>query len=348
LIRDPEKHIELTRAFLCLKVLRKEEIMSAKIEAGKNWIIEKHGDFHLEKSGVLLPSGLLVASPAYLNGHLKQRVRLYAFGAMVEVFSKPAYSIISGHLPDEADAKGQVLYNSLSPEYGKTTLTLVGLNAEVCWGDLGSDNYIKVGNLVDLSGKTTPTAKNENLNREHVTGEIIRGSEVASLPVSLQQKYIDQVVEKLSESKWTKPQSVASIENAIRGARAIICHDLNAEELLAFGKLEYFGVNDAKQVIYEFGSWISFKGNGYGAQVLNAARDLAAEQFPYARLIAIVRPENLKAQNIITENDGHKVGYIGNEFKHVYDITRRQQPLNLVKTGPGGIWLTERNYQHII
>lgn len=189
----------------------------------------------------------------------------------------------------------------------------------------------------------------DGLNPQHTEGKIVMGSAVNLFPQTLQEKFAGQVNMQLDKYlDLTKPRTAAELERDMREARAILCLNPQNEEILAFGKIQYYGVNEAKQVLYEFGSWVCFAGNGYGKQVLEAARDLAAEQFPYARLIAVVRPSNLKAQKIITESGGMKVGYIPPEMKHIYDITRRQQPLEIVKMGVGGIWTKERNYQHIV
>jgi RimJ/RimL family protein N-acetyltransferase len=189
----------------------------------------------------------------------------------------------------------------------------------------------------------------EGKNPHHFDGEIIMGSSVNHLSLEKQKVYAEQVSDQLERySQWTKPRTPTELERDMREARAILCLNPLDQELLAFGKIEYYGVNETKQVLYEFGSWISFAGNGYGKQVLESGRDLSAERFPYARLIAIVRSVNLKAQNIITESGGVKVGYIGTEGKHVYDITRRQQPTEIIKMSQGGMWTSERNYRHVI
>ena len=174
-------------------------------------------------------------------------------------------------------------------------------------------------------------------------GVLLMGSNVNRPGLDLK-SYAAQVSEQLN-SPWTKPKTPEEIENAMRGARAILCLSSDYKKVLAFAKLEYYGVNAAKQVIYEFGSWIG--GNGFGRAVYEGGRDLGAEDYPFARLIAFVRSGNIKAQRIITETGGVKVGHTP-EGKHVYDITRRQQPTETVIIGPGGMWTKERNFQHIV
>ncbi len=195
----------------------------------------------------------------------------------------------------------------------------------------------------------TEEGQQKVFNQGHGAGKIVMGGKVNSFCDEQISAYANQVSLQLDKyPDFTKPKTALEIDRDMREARAILCLDPLNHDLLAFGKVKYYGVNEAKQVLYEFGSWVCFKGNGFGLQVLEGARDLAAEQFPFARLIAIVRPSNLKAQNIITECDGVKVGYIPPEMKHVYDITRRQQPLEIVKMGVGGIWTKERNQRHIV
>lgn len=182
---------------------------------------------------------------------------------------------------------------------------------------------------------------------EHIPGKIIMGGEIDILSLGVRQEYASYISEELGKHQdKTKLRSSIELERDMREARAILCLHPETEQLLAFAKLEYFGINDAKQIIYEFGSWIGK--NGYGRDVLEAGRDLAAQQFPYARLIAIVRPSNLKAQRIITESGGIKVGYLDPLVKHIYDITRRQQPTNVIKLGQGGIWINQQNQGHIL
>ena len=175
-------------------------------------------------------------------------------------------------------------------------------------------------------------------------GVLIAGADINLLPKEMIASYSGQVSEQLN-SPWTNPKTPSEIEAAIREARALICLTQDLRNVLAFAKLEYLGVNDAKQVLYEFGSWIG--GNGYGRAVYEGGRDLSAEKYPYARLIAFVRPGNLKAQGIITETGGVKVGYT-DTGKHIYDITRRQQPTQVIRMTEGGMWTLERNQRHVI
>ena len=127
--------------------------MSAKIEAGKGWMIEKQGDFFVKKSEILLPGGLIIPSPSHINGHLKHAIKLYNFWNKIEVWSHPAHSVVKGHLPGELVVEGQVLHHSLSSIYGVRKFSLIGVGAVISFGDIGSDNYLKVKNLVDLSGE---------------------------------------------------------------------------------------------------------------------------------------------------------------------------------------------------
>lgn len=191
----------------------------------------------------------------------------------------------------------------------------------------------------------------QGLGPEFIKGEIIMGEAVGNLPKKLQGEYAELMSFELNQClELTKPRSREQWEKDMRDARAILCLNPENQDLLAFGKIEYFGrTTSPSQIFYEFGGWKKRKRGGpFGIQVLEGARDLAAEKFPYARLIAIVRAGNLNAQTIITENGGVKVGWINPEKKHVYDITRRQQPLEIIKMNPGGVWSVERNYQHII
>lgn len=170
-------------------------------------------------------------------------------------------------------------------------------------------------------------------------GLLFVGGNINTLPKERIASYSSQVSEQLN-SPWTNPKTPAEIEKAIRDARAIICLTPDYEKVLAFAKLEYYGVNEAKQVLYEFGSWTG--GNGCGKLVYEAGRDLSAETLPFARLIAFVRKGNLKAQKIITETGGVKVGYTP-EGKHIYDITRRQHSTEVIRTSEGGIWVKQQN-----
>lgn len=175
-------------------------------------------------------------------------------------------------------------------------------------------------------------------------GVLLKGASLNLLPNEYITSYASQVSEQLN-SPWTNPKTPEEIEAAIRQARSAICLSRDLSTVFAFAKLEYLGVNDAKQVLYEFGSWVG--GNGCGRAVYEGGRDLAAQNYPYARLIAFVRSGNLKAQRIITETGGIKVGYTP-EGKHIYDITRRQQPTEIIRRSQGGVWTMERNQRHVI
>lgn len=321
--------------------------MSANIEAGKEWVVSQQiGE--PGKSGIL-QSGPL-PGPVHINGHPENlSLKLYKSGGLVEISSGITHSVVKGYLPDEVMIKGQVLYHALSQKYGASTFVLIGLGAAIKFGE-GHDDYLKVENLIDVSGVAiSKQNKKDNLQLSHTAGEIVTGEIVNLLPDELISAHAEQVSIQLDKyPDLTKPRTAVELERDMREARAILCLEPHSQDLLAFGKIEYYGVNEARQVLYEFGSWVCFAGNGYGLQVLEAAKDLAAEQFPFARLIAIVRSSNLKAQNIITQSGGIKVGYIPPEMKHVYDITRRRQPLEIVKMGIGGIWTRERNNKHII
>lgn len=170
--------------------------------------------------------------------------------------------------------------------------------------------------------------------------KIVMGAAVNLLSINKQEFYAEKISARLSQyPELTKPRIEAELLRDMREARAVLYLNPDNQDLFAFGKIEYYGVNEARQVLYEFGSWICFRGNGYGRQVLEAARDLAAEQYPFARLIAIVRSCNLKAQDIITESGGSKVGYIEPGMKHIYDITRRQHPTEVIRMVQGGVWI---------
>lgn len=199
---------------------------------------------------------------------------------------------------------------------------------------------LKKGKIMNLE----IAGHSNNYNSGKEPGVLIMGAKVNLLPSEHISSYAVQVSEQLN-SPWTKPKTPEEIEIAIRKARSVICLSSDYEKVLAFAKIEQYGVNDAKQIIYEFGSWIG--GNGCGRAVYEGARDLAAEDFPFARLIAFVRSGNIKAQRIITETGGVKVGHAP-EGKHIYDITRRQQPTEVIKISPGGIWTIERNQRHIV
>lgn len=127
--------------------------MSVKIEAGKAWMIEKQGDYFIEKSGILLPGGLIISSPAILESGLKQKIVLHKSWDQVQVWSDPAYSVVKGHLPGKLVVAGQVLHHSLSPIYGIRTFSLIGVGATISWGEVGADDYMKVENTIDLPGE---------------------------------------------------------------------------------------------------------------------------------------------------------------------------------------------------
>lgn len=191
--------------------------------------------------------------------------------------------------------------------------------------------------------------ESEGLHLKHIEGKIVMGGAVNLIPLEQQKLYAEQISLQLAKySEWANPKTAEELEWEMREARTVLCLNPYNQELFAFGKVGYYGVNEVKQVLYEFGSWVCLKGNGYGKQVLEAARDLSAEQFPYARLIAIVRPSNHKAQDTLAQSGGVKVGYLEPEMKHVYDITRRQQPVEVIKMGSGGIWIWQQNQKHII
>ncbi len=126
--------------------------MSVKIEVGKAWMIEKQGDYFAEKSGILLPGGSIISSPAILSGRLKHTIILYNSWNKIQVWSNPAYSVVKGHLPGELEVEGQVLHHSLSTRYGTRTFALIGVGATIRCG-VGSGNYLKVENRVDLNGE---------------------------------------------------------------------------------------------------------------------------------------------------------------------------------------------------
>ena len=186
--------------------------------------------------------------------------------------------------------------------------------------------------------------KSKNNKPVHKPGVLVMGADLNFFSNESLGSYAHQVSEHLN-SPWTNPKTPKEIEIAIREARAVICLSEDYSQVLAFAKLEFYGVNDAKQVLYEFGSWIG--GNGCGKEVYEGGRDLATEKYPYACLIAFVRSGNIKAQRIITETGGVKVGYT-HEGKHVYDITRRQQPTETIRMSSGGVWIKERNNNYII
>ena len=188
-------------------------------------------------------------------------------------------------------------------------------------------------------------SKNQrNAENGHKPGVLVMGADLTFFSNERLGSYALQVSEQLN-SPWTNTKTPKEIETAIREARSAICLSDDYSQVLAFAKLEFYGVNGAKQILYEFGSWVG--GNGYGREVYEGGRDLAAKKYPYARLIAFVRSGNIKAQRIITETGGVKVGHTP-EGKHIYDITRRQQPTEIVRIGTGGIWTSERNRRHVI
>ncbi len=182
----------------------------------------------------------------------------------------------------------------------------------------------------------------EGLIVPHFEGRIVMGADATVLPHSLQERYAEQVAIKLAESPWTKPQSADHLLWTIRDARAVLCVHPESFDLLAFGKIELFPKPIMGGTIHEFGSWASFVGNGYGKQVLAGARDLAAQKYPYDRLIAVVRAENHKAQMIMEEIGGNKVAYLNPGGRHVYDITKRQ-PITHVVNNMNLVWTIEPN-----
>lgn len=136
---------------------------------------------------------------------------------------------------------------------------------------------------------------------------IIMGEKILEIPWEKLNQYVSKVSKQLTLFPFTMLKfSPRQLRRSIKKGRVIL--SLKKNKLVAFGQIWYYGKNPKGQKVYEFGSWLSFEKSGYGRAILLSAKDLIEEISPGAQLIAIVESNNLRAQKIIEDLGGVKIG----------------------------------------
>lgn len=140
-------------------------------------------------------------------------------------------------------------------------------------------------------------------------GKIVMGEEVAELPERKLNLFAQLVSTELTRHPLTMIQfSPSELLQAMREGRAVLYLD-DKEDPEGFAQIWDLEQNPNGQRVLEFGSWVSLvEGEGLGSIVLDAGRQLASRLDPHAQLLALVEPENAKAQRVITKVGGIYTG----------------------------------------
>lgn len=162
------------------------------------------------------------------------------------------------------------------------------------------------------------------------TSKIVMGNDVQEIPEDKLLAYAIKISGALAEHPLTMIQkNPGELLEAMKQGSTILYLETKTVKLLGFGRIWEYKKDEVGQQIYEFGSWLSFE-KGAGKVVLAAARDLSSKLFPGKQLVALVEPENKKAQVVIEQfldvsfemGESHLLTK-GPTLMKKYDLTKR-------------------------